>query len=598
MRTTEDIRARLGRRAACFFRSVRPASLGIGTLIAGLVTVLTPAILPASPVEKQTDSPTTAATLWVLSIGVSDYGNPALNLGFAEADARAVAAALEEQKGRRVYGNVESRVLVNAEVSRESILSGIREFIAQAGDGDVATIFMAGHGVRDLLTGTYYFLPHGATPEDFFTRGLRIEELNDMVRILQRHVRHVVVILDTCHAGAADLSGTQMVRADDFAARLRAEGVFLLAATRPGDKSKEIARLGHGVFTYVLLNALRGEANAGLDGLLSLAELVLYLGTEVPRLTGGEQTPYYLIAGSDLPFADVRQPNSIVVLPFRNQDPHDTASDWMRTALQESFHFALGRIPVISVCSLPSGDGDGLSGRAWAQRLGCGRFVTGSFVVDGDEVELHARVVDAESDADEVRASVRGRRQDFASLRQRLVRDVIARIPTVRSYRLMLEAQGVVPAEEEPEEENERSDTDDRESRWVPRWPWVSAAYAEETSPTQTPEAVQASVRNLLDAFRLAHEAKQIDSIAALWDGFSPKQRDAMRRYLDDAGDLTMQMTDVAIEPHGDEATVAYTRIDSFVDRESGKPVRIEVRQRMILIHRDLGWKIARIEAR
>lgn len=568
-----------------------------------IAVVLLMAVLPW-PARLASDAggsgvpePPSAAALWVLAIGVSKYGDPALDLAFADADARAFAATLQEQSGRRIYGRVETRVLVNEDVRRESILAGIREFIATAGPDDVATIFMAGHGVRDLLTGTYYFLPHDATPEDFFTRGLRVEELNDMVRILERHVRHVVVILDTCHAGAVELASSSMERADDFAARVRADGVFLLAATRPGDRSKEIDRLGHGVFTYVLLNALRGEAPAGADGLLSLAELVIYLGAEVPRLTGGEQTPYYLIAGSDLAFADVRQPNSIVALPFRNQDALDSGNEWIGVSLQEAFYFALGETPVLSVCPPPGGAEDGQGMRAWAQRLGCGRFVTGSYLVHGTDVELHARVVDAESDSDEVRASVRGRLEDLPLLRKRIVADVIDRIPTVRAYRRMLEAQGI-PADKAPEPEVERGDTDERGSRWWPSLEWGRRAHAQQTAAVRTPMAPHASIRELIDEYRSAHEAKRIDRLAVLWDGFSSKQRDAMRRYLDHAGDLTLELADVVIEPHENEATVAFTRIERFVDRESGKPVRIEVRQRMILVRRDSEWRIARIEAR
>lgn len=580
-------------------RSRRPGCAALAALVlAALVVRIAPA---AGEPPPSVPSSRAGATLWLLAVGVSDYRDPTLNLAFADADARAIAAALREQDGRRIYSRVEARVLVNADVRRESILAGIRDLIATAGPDDVATIFMAGHGVRDLLTGTYYFLPHDATHEDFFTRGLRVEELNDMVRILQRHVRHVVVILDTCHSGAAELGGSSMARADDFTARVRADGLFLLAATRPGDKSKEISRLGHGVFTYVLLNALRGEAPAGVDGLLSLAELVIYLGTEVPRLTRGEQTPYYLIAGSDLLFADVREPNSIVVLPFRNQDAHARENDWVALSLQEAFQSALGRTPVLNVCPLPSEDGSDEPLRAWAQRLGCGQFVTGSFVVDGAEVELHARVTDAASGSDEVRSTVRGRRADFARLRDELVKDVIGRIPTVRAYRRMLEAQGIAS----PEDESPRRAPAERpppppepRSHWFPRFELVRRAVAQETARLRTPAPPQDTIRQLIEEYRRAHEAKQIDRVARLWDGFSSKQHAAMRRYLDQAGDLTLELADTVIEPHDDEATVAFTRVERFVDRESGKPVRIEVRQRMILVRRDGEWKIARIEAR
>lgn len=557
----------------------------------------------STPLLAQTPSPADRGpTLWVLAAGVSRYADPRLDLAFANRDASAVADALAAQRGRRIYRNVEQRVLVDDAVRRDTILAGLRDFIGRAGADDVAVVFLAGHGVRDLLTGTYYFLPHDATPEDFFTTGLRAEELTDMVRILQRHVRHVVVILDTCHSGAAGVDDGQMVRADDFATRVRAEGVFLLAATQPGGRSKEIRRLGHGVFTWALLNALGGGANAGDDGLLSLAELVIHLGAEVSRMTGGEQRPYYLIAGSDLDFADVRAPNSVVVFPFRNQDSAAPANDWMGADLQETVHLELGRVPALSVCPLPGADAAGEPLRRRAERLGCGRFVAGSFVVDGDEVELRARVVDAASDSDEASASVRGPRADFAALKAQLARELLAAMPTVRAWRMLLEAQGI--------EDGDGGDEGDATPappagepeagllRWLGGWSLVARADAQETAMARTPPSSEALIRSLLDEYEAAHEAKAIDRVETLWVRFSARQQEALRRYFDAAGDLTLEITDARIEPHGDEATVALTQIARFVDRESGKPVRLEVHQRMRLVRRDGDWKIERIEAR
>lgn len=558
-------------------------------LLAASLLTLVPQVAAAAP----------KSNLWVLSVGVSAYRDPSMNLAFAEKDARAVAATLGDQANRRIYAQVERQVLADAQVTRASILAAIRSFIERAGPEDVAVLFMAGHGVRDLLTGTYYFLPHDATATDFFTAGLRVEELSDMVRILQRHVRHVVVVLDTCHAGAVDLAGTSMTAADDFATRLRAEGVFLLAATRPGDKSKEINRLQHGVFTYALLNALRGGADTGPDGLLSLAELVLYLGAEVPRLTGGAQTPYYLIAGSDLVFADVRHPNSVVVFPFRNRTAGDAENAWMGRSLQERFAHELGRVPVLNICPLPSLDESGESLRSQARRQGCSTLVTGSYVVDREHVDLHARVVDTASDTDEVTLGVRGKRSEFAALEQRLVQEVLARMPTVRAYRMMLEAQGIglgadaAPAPTPPVVE-------EPQSWWRPPLHWllpVAPAYGQETARATHTPSLHDAVRALLERYRRAHEDKQIDSMRQVWDVFGARQQQALRRYFDQAGDLTLELSEVAIEPHEHEVTVAFTRVERFVDRESGKPVRLELRQRMILVRRDEAWKIARIES-
>ncbi|MBI4254682.1 MAG: caspase family protein, partial [Candidatus Rokubacteria bacterium] len=51
---------------------------------------------------------------------------------------------------------------------------------------------------------------------------------------------------------------------------------------------------GHGIFTYYLVQGLRGAADANRDGIVSLQELYAYLEREVgrkSRAVGGNQHP-------------------------------------------------------------------------------------------------------------------------------------------------------------------------------------------------------------------------------------------------------------------------------------------------------------------
>ena len=215
-----------------------------GCLTASIVVawaIITNVHRPPVPIAEFGTTPSAAPSagaagvLWVLAIGVSHYQQPDLDLQFADADARAIAVALETQGQGPLYRAVKTLVLTDEEVTRESILASMERFHGQAGPDDVAVIFVAGHGVQDLATGSYYFLPHPATAENVLTAGLRMSDFDEMVRALRRDMRAVVLMLDTCHAGALRLSSAGLVPADDSAARLTVgDGFFLLAATRPG----------------------------------------------------------------------------------------------------------------------------------------------------------------------------------------------------------------------------------------------------------------------------------------------------------------------------------------------------------------------------
>jgi uncharacterized caspase-like protein len=75
----------------------------------------------------------------------------------------------------------------------------------------------------------------------------------------------------------------------------------VIAAAGPNEVSAEDEMLGQGVFTQVLLNGLRGNADADRSGRVTLAELKRFLEEAVPsraREIDGNQTPVVEIQGA------------------------------------------------------------------------------------------------------------------------------------------------------------------------------------------------------------------------------------------------------------------------------------------------------------
>lgn len=82
---------------------------------------------------------------------------------------------------------------------------------------------------------------------------------------------------------------------DQFLDRLtRSKGRAIITASRPSEVSIELPELGHGLFTYYLLEGLRGKGDLNRDGIVSLQELYEYLEQQVTqksRAVGGNQHP-------------------------------------------------------------------------------------------------------------------------------------------------------------------------------------------------------------------------------------------------------------------------------------------------------------------
>lgn len=574
---------------------------------------------------------TSGSILWLLSIGVSRYASPDLNLQFADADAQAMADTIQSAARNGPYREVRSLVLTNEDATRESILGGLSRFLGQAGPDDVAVLFVAGHGIRDLTSGSYYFLPAPATAENLVTEGLRMSDFDEMLRVVRRNVRAMVVMLDTCHAGALGIPSSRVVSADEMARQITAgEGFFLLAATKPGEESKEQSSLAHGAFTYAVLEGLRGSADTDGDGTLSVSELFGYVARRVPLLTHGRQHPYNKMEGTDFTLLRVASgglmpsPNLPPAVPTEKSAPignvigvmefqnlrQDASYDWISKALRLAFNTELSKVQALRVYSPELIDrtvhARGTDPLYTARELGIGRLLTGAYYVSDETLRIDARIVDATTGVNEASDSVEGRLDQFFDLQKKLVLSMLRRLRVqvspeegesiqtetntdVDAYRLLLESEGIVEPSPRAERTRRKPEPHSSLAPFLDRMLGFadSAAYADEASAT-----VDVQVRDFLERYRRAVEAKNIDEVAALYVSFSERQRAALRGYLANANDLTVELDDIVITPQDKDVAVSFTRRDRFTDAESGRPVRLEVRLTKVLVREQSTWKI------
>ena len=98
------------------------------------------------------------------------------------------------------------------------------------------------------------------------------------------------MLIDTCHAANAFNPRLEKDAAD---AR-----IVVFSATAANSTAAELPELGHGVFTYSVLEGLKGAASTSGDGvrLLGLAD---YIYREVTRLTSSAQKPFYFISNME-----------------------------------------------------------------------------------------------------------------------------------------------------------------------------------------------------------------------------------------------------------------------------------------------------------
>ena len=66
---------------------------------------------------------------------------------------------------------------------------------------------------------------------------------------------------------------------------------MILTASDANEVSVEKDELSHGVFTYYLLEGLRGKADLDGDGMITVDEIYRYVSEKVPQATGQDQHP-------------------------------------------------------------------------------------------------------------------------------------------------------------------------------------------------------------------------------------------------------------------------------------------------------------------
>jgi hypothetical protein len=244
-------------------------------------------------------------------IGVNQYRNPDYNLNYARADAEAVEATLSKNYDS-IFTRVERYQLYDAEATRENILATLELIKQEAGPRDVFIFYYAGHGIMsDDNNPQFYIAPHEITQlygnqSSLSRAAVSSDELLGYSRDIAAQKQ--LFILDACQSeGVLKTVAVRGASEEKAIAQLaRSTGTHWLTATGSEQFATEFDKLGHGAFTYTLLEGLKGAADSG-DGIVSVNELKAYIEARVPEVTaehkGEAQYPASYGYGQDFPLA-------------------------------------------------------------------------------------------------------------------------------------------------------------------------------------------------------------------------------------------------------------------------------------------------------
>lgn len=256
----------------------------------------------------------TRPSLHAVLAGIQHFKNPRCNLKYPVADARRLADVLR-QYAAPLFQRVNVTLLTTpAETTRDSLVHALRAVRQAVNPEDLFVFFVASHGTVD--DDEYFLLTSNvgsASTERLKADALSQADLKQLIGNVPTTKK--LVIIDTCHAAAlGDTLQTALLTrglSEVTAMKIlsRAVGSTVLSASTSTQQALEGYR-GHGLFTYVIAEGLRGKADRDGDGFVSTLELATYVDEQVPVLAEQvfKRAQYPMVAptGQGLPLVTVK----------------------------------------------------------------------------------------------------------------------------------------------------------------------------------------------------------------------------------------------------------------------------------------------------
>jgi hypothetical protein len=244
---------------------------------------------------------------WAIIVGVNQYSNGINSLAMCVNDAKAVAKSLVETG----IFNADSVYLMTDESPPDlqptsiNIERMIKTVAAQAKPEDLVYFSFSGHGDWNDEKQDSVLITSDANPQNLGRTSLFGSTLQKLFGEIR--AEKLIVVLDACHSGGIQIQGRKSVRQaaqipEAFYEKFtNSKGQVTVRSCAFNEVSWESPDIGHGIFTYHLVEALRGGADRDRDGIATLSEVRAYVSERVPADAlakyGQAQTPSFTSGG-------------------------------------------------------------------------------------------------------------------------------------------------------------------------------------------------------------------------------------------------------------------------------------------------------------
>ncbi len=203
---------------------------------------------------------------YAVIVGIADYDKMD-KLEYADDDAYRFYSYLENTEAAKG----EIRFLLDENATAEEIREAIQDVAQKADENDKIVLYYSGHGIEKAI------IPFGSDGKTGLLTHHEISELLKSSAALSK-----TFYVDACNVEEPEA---------EMAPEPEPKDITIFYSSRPGENSLESPDLGQGVFSYYLIDGLKGAADENGDGRISDNELYNYVFINVKNYTEDQQYP-------------------------------------------------------------------------------------------------------------------------------------------------------------------------------------------------------------------------------------------------------------------------------------------------------------------
>lgn len=217
------------------------------------------------------------AKIYAVIVGVSEYEDPSANLHFADDDALAYYNYMKSSEP-----DASLVMITDEDATKATILNYLKNYFLKASVDDQIIFFFSGHGAPGKfmcydspLKGNY--LTHSEVKAAFKASKAKTK----------------ICIADACFSGSMKVTKEQYKKQNNTTELKAADNleIIVFMSSQPWQTSQEKGNLGQGVFTYYIIEALKGNADTDGNNSISAKELYSFVRLRVMQSTENKQTP-------------------------------------------------------------------------------------------------------------------------------------------------------------------------------------------------------------------------------------------------------------------------------------------------------------------